>query len=41
MHAELGSKGMQVGAITTPFYSPDGEFELIDPDGFVLMITHV
>ena len=41
MHAELEAKGMQVGAIITPFYSPGGEFELIDPDGYVLMITHV
>jgi hypothetical protein len=41
MHAELGAKGMPVGAITTAFYAPDGEFELVDPDGYVLMITHV
>src|SRR5688572_2563594 len=39
-HAELGSKGLQVGTITTPFYAPGGEFEVIDPDGYVLMITH-
>src|SRR5207253_1137902 len=36
MHAELRSKGMQVGAIASPFYAPYGEFELIDPDGYVL-----
>ena len=41
MHTELELKGMQVGAIATPFYSPGGEFKLIVPDGYVLMITHV
>ena len=41
MHAELASKGLQVGAIATEFYAPGGEFELIDPDGYALMITHV
>lgn len=41
MHAELESKRLQVGEITTAFYAPGGEFELIDPDGYVLMITHL
>jgi predicted enzyme related to lactoylglutathione lyase len=41
MHAELASLGLQVGAIATPFYAPGGEFEVSDPDGHVLMITHV
>jgi hypothetical protein len=27
--------------ITTPFYAPRGEFRLVDPDGYCLMITHV
>lgn len=40
-HAELEAKGMQVGTITTPFYAPRGEFEVIDPDGYLLMISHV
>jgi catechol 2,3-dioxygenase-like lactoylglutathione lyase family enzyme len=32
--------GLDPGAITTPFYAPRGEFRLIDPDGYVVMITH-
>lgn len=28
------------GQIATPFYAPQGEFELIDPDGYVIMVTH-
>ena len=32
--------GLNPGAITTPFYAPHGEFELRDPDGYLLMITH-
>jgi predicted enzyme related to lactoylglutathione lyase len=41
MHTELALKGMHIGAIATPFYAPGGEFELIDPDGYLLVITHV
>lgn len=32
--------GLTPGEITTPFYAPRGEFQLIDPDGYVVMITH-
>ena len=32
--------GLSPGQITTPFYAPRGEFELIDPDGYVIMVTH-
>lgn len=40
MHAELAAAGLPVGEITTPFYAPQGEFELRDPDGYVLMFSH-
>ena len=39
-HASLASAGLNPGEITTPFYAPRGEFELIDPDGYTVMITH-
>jgi len=39
-HAELAAKGLAVGAMTYPFYCPKGEFRLVDPDGYVLMLTH-
>ena len=39
-HAELAAAGIAVGEITTPFYNPRGEFRVVDPDGYVLMITH-
>lgn len=39
-HAALTDKGLTPGAITTPFYAPRGEFEVVDPDGYVLMVTH-
>jgi len=32
--------GLSPGEIRTPFYAPQGEFELIDPDGYVIMVTH-
>lgn len=36
----LLGKGLQPGPITTPFYSPRGEFPLSDPDGYRLVIAH-
>ena len=39
-HASLAEAGLNPGEITTPFYAPRGEFQLVDPDGYVLMITH-
>ncbi len=38
--ASLIEAGLSPGEITTPFYAPRGEFQLVDPDGYVLMITH-
>jgi catechol 2,3-dioxygenase-like lactoylglutathione lyase family enzyme len=32
--------GLSPGQITTPFYAPRGEFEIIYPDGYVIMVTH-
>jgi len=39
-HASLAEAGLSPGKISNPFYSPRGEFEVKDPDGFVLMIAH-
>lgn len=39
-HAELAAAGLNPSEITKPFYAPRGEFELKDPDGFTVMITH-
>src|SRR5215217_3460698 len=36
----LIAAGLSPGEITTPFYAPHGEFELIDADGYVIMVTH-
>jgi len=36
----LAEAGLNPGEIATPFYAPRGEFQLLDPDGYVLMITH-
>ena len=36
----LAHAGMNPGEIATPFYAPLGEFQLIDPDGYVIMVTH-
>lgn len=36
----LAAAGLNPGEIATPFYAPRGEFRLVDPDGYVLMITH-
>lgn len=39
-HAELTAAGLKPGTISTPFYAPRGEFRLVDPDGYALMVTH-
>lgn len=36
----LEESGIRTGEIRSPFYSPQGEFEVTDPDGYVLMVTH-
>jgi len=36
----LAAAGLNPGEITTPFYSPRGEFQLVDPDGYLLIISH-
>lgn len=39
-YASLVEAGLNPGAIAKPFYSPRGEFEIVDPDGYLVMITH-
>ncbi len=38
---QLAAAGLKPGEIATPFYAPQGEFRLADPDGYALMVTHV
>ena len=37
---QLTRAGVEAGPIRSPFYAPRGEFRVVDPDGYVLMITH-
>lgn len=37
---ELESRGVIVGLIKYPFYSPRGEFRIDDPDGYTLFVSH-
>jgi uncharacterized glyoxalase superfamily protein PhnB len=39
-HESLTAAGLNPGEIKTPFFAPHGEFQLIDPDGYMLMVTH-
>lgn len=39
VHATLLALGHEPGEIRHPFYMPDGEFRLCDPDGYVLMLA--
>jgi hypothetical protein len=32
---------VEPGPIVHPFYNPNGEFRLSDPDGYVVMVTHL
>jgi hypothetical protein len=36
--AELAAREVKVGPITYPFYMPEGEFRIEDPDGYVLLV---
>src|SRR5215210_3275444 len=38
--ASLAEAGLGPGEIIAPFYAPRGEFRLVDPDGYVVMVTH-
>src|SRR5215813_12904744 len=38
--AALEQEGLKVGEIEYPFYSPRGQFCLVDCDGFALTVTH-
>jgi predicted enzyme related to lactoylglutathione lyase len=37
---ELLANGVQAGVVEYPFWAPQGEFRVVDPDGYVLMVTH-
>ena len=36
----LLAAGVEAGEIERPFYARGGEFRVVDPDGYVLMVTH-
>jgi catechol 2,3-dioxygenase-like lactoylglutathione lyase family enzyme len=38
LHAKLRGGGIDVGEIEYPFYMPAGEFRVVDPDGYVLLV---
>lgn len=41
MHRALAGAGLEPGPIGRPFYNPEGEFRLVDPDGYVVMVAHL
>jgi len=40
VHADLAGAGFAVGAMRYPPHRPRGEFSLLDPDGYCLVLTH-
>jgi predicted enzyme related to lactoylglutathione lyase len=38
--AELEAKGVKVGPMKYPFYSPRGEFRVDDVDGYTVFVSH-
>ena len=40
LRERLVADGVAAGPIARPFYAPNGEFRIEDPDGYVIMITH-
>lgn len=41
MRRQLAADGLEPGPIAKPFYNPQGEFRLVDPDGYVVMVAHL
>jgi hypothetical protein len=37
LHAELTAAGLEVGPIEHPFYMRSGEFQVVDPDGTIVV----
>lgn len=37
---QMMERGIACGQISNPFYAPNGEFRIADPDGYVLMVMH-
>ena len=35
---EVVARGIEVGKVSYPFWSPDGEFQIDDPDGWVWIV---
>jgi len=40
LRERLVADGVAAGPIARPFYAPNGEFRIEDPDGYVIMVTH-
>ncbi len=40
MWKELTAAGVKCSPIESPFYAPQGEFRVDDPDGYIIMFTH-
>jgi uncharacterized glyoxalase superfamily protein PhnB len=40
-HRELADAGLEPGPISRPFYNPEGEFRLVDRDGYVVMVARL
>jgi catechol 2,3-dioxygenase-like lactoylglutathione lyase family enzyme len=36
----LMAAGIEAGPIEYPFWAPRGEFRIVDPDGYTVMVTH-
>jgi uncharacterized glyoxalase superfamily protein PhnB len=41
MHRQLAEAGLEPAPVGKPFYNPEGEFRLVDPDGYVVMVAHL
>jgi predicted enzyme related to lactoylglutathione lyase len=38
--SQLIAAGIDAGPVSRPFYNPEGEFRITDPDGYVVMVAH-
>ena len=40
LHERLIAAGIEAGPVTSPSFNPNGEFRVLDPDGYLVMVTH-
>jgi catechol 2,3-dioxygenase-like lactoylglutathione lyase family enzyme len=41
LRGRLTAAGIEAGPLSLPPHNPNGEFRVLDPDGYLVMVTHI